>query len=87
MESAHRMATLLLALAAGVSPGCKASRESANLAKAGTTYAAAMDSLLVAAATIEIDTTSEGSSRTMPCRIRRSANTRISRAKTKSSSR
>jgi hypothetical protein len=59
MESANRIATVLLALAASVGPGCKASRESANLAKAGTTYAAAMDSLLVAAATIEIDTTSE----------------------------
>jgi hypothetical protein len=59
MESANRIAAVLLALAASVGPGCKASRESANLAKAGTTYAAAMDSLLVAAATIEIDTTSE----------------------------
>src|SRR5262249_24976789 len=39
--------------------GCKSTKEFANLAQAGTTYAAALDNLLVATVNIEIDTTSE----------------------------
>src|SRR5262249_48653769 len=47
-----------LALATFAS-GCRSSKEFANLAQSGTTYAAALDNLLVATINIEIDTTSE----------------------------
>jgi hypothetical protein len=39
--------------------GCKPTKEYANLAKAGTTYATALDALLVATGNIELDATSE----------------------------
>jgi hypothetical protein len=50
-------ATLLLM--AWSASACRPPKEAANLAQAGATYAAAIDSLLLATTAIEIDTTSE----------------------------
>jgi hypothetical protein len=48
-----------LLLVAWSASACRPTKEAANLAQAGATYAAAIDSLLLATTTIEIDTTSE----------------------------
>jgi len=51
--------TLVLSLLVSFGTSCKSTKEFANLAQAGTTYATAMDRLLLATQDIEIDTTSE----------------------------
>src|SRR5690349_12496034 len=51
--------TLALVLSITFTTGCKSTKEYAALAQAGTTYATAMDRLLLATQDIEIDTTSE----------------------------
>lgn len=54
----HQMMIMLLASAILIA-GCKSRKEYANLAQAGTVYAAALDNLLVATVNIAVDTNSE----------------------------
>ena len=51
--------TIVLALSITFETSCKSTKEFADLAQAGTTYANAIDRLLLATQDIEIDTTSE----------------------------
>jgi hypothetical protein len=59
MNKLYRATTALLLTFAIFTAGCKSTKEYANLAKAGTTYASAIDNLLVATGEIQIDATSE----------------------------
>src|SRR5262245_39068695 len=59
MRTHSRRAVAVFLALATFAAGCRSSKEFANLGRAGTTYAAALDNLLVATINIEIDTTSE----------------------------
>jgi hypothetical protein len=54
-----RLIIVLTLVVSTMTAGCKPAKEYANLAQAGTTYAVAIDNLLVATGNIEIDATSE----------------------------
>jgi hypothetical protein len=59
MNNLSRQIIALFLVLFTLTTGCRSAKEYANLAQAGTTYAAALDSLLVATGNIELDTTSE----------------------------